>query len=102
MQGKYLVTTDNWFFGPDGMQYRGAWGDVEVIKDTFLGVQTNRNSSNWFLKVGSDEKHILIAGCQIHYAIRSEERPTERAVDWGVNDGKAWDVVVPNRIWMAQ
>ena len=83
MQGKYLITTDAWFYAPDGKQYKAAWGDVQIIEDTFLGLKTNRNSSNWFAKVGSEQKHIVIAGCQIHYAVRCEEKPnTEASEDW--------------------
>lgn len=83
MKGKYLITTDAWFYAPDGKQYRAAWGDVEIIEDTFLGLKTNRNSSNWFAKVGNEKKHIIIAGCQIHYAIRCEEKPdTSLSEDW--------------------
>lgn len=40
-----------------------------------MGLKTNRNSSNWFAKVGSDDNHVIIAGCQIHYAIRMENEP---------------------------
>lgn len=83
MQGKYLITTDAWFYAPDGKQYKAAWGDVQIIEDTFLGLKTNRNSSNWFAKVGSEQKHIVIAGCQIHYAVKCEEKPnTEASEDW--------------------
>lgn len=46
MKGKYLITTDNWFIAPDGKSYRAAWGSVEILNDSFLGIQTNRNSSN--------------------------------------------------------
>ena len=53
MKGKYLITTDNWFIAPDGQMYRAVWGDVEVVEDTVLGLKTNRNSSNWYAKVGS-------------------------------------------------
>lgn len=77
MKGKYLITTDNWFLAPDGKQYRSAWGEVEVLEDSILGVKTNRNSSNWYAKIGDEKNHIIVAGCQIHYAIRSEEKPTE-------------------------
>lgn len=83
MQGKYLISTDSWFYAPDGKQYKAAWGNVQIIEDSFLGVKTNRNSSNWFAKVGNDKKHIIIAGCQIHYAIKCEEKPnTEMNEDW--------------------
>jgi hypothetical protein len=60
MQGKYLISTDTWFYAPDGKQYKAAWGDVQIVEDTFLGLKTNRNSSNWFAKVGSEQNHIII------------------------------------------
>ena len=75
MTGKYLITTDNWFIAPDGKQYRSVWGEVEVIEDTFLGLKTNRNSTNWYVKVGSEVNHMIVAGCQIHYAIKCENKP---------------------------
>lgn len=28
---KYLITTDNWFTAPDGMQYRNVFGTVHGI-----------------------------------------------------------------------
>lgn len=67
---KYLITTNDWFFGPDGNQYKAAFGTVNAIltdKDT-LGVDTNRHSSNWYVSIGS----MIIAGCQIHYAIKTD------------------------------
>lgn len=83
MKGKYLITTDDWFIAPDGQQYKAAWGNVEIVNDTILGIKTNARSTNWFAKVGNDEKHIIIAGCQIHYAVKAEEKPNEyRAHDW--------------------
>ena len=83
MQGKYLITTDAWFYAPDGKQYKAAWGDVQIVEDTFLGLKTNRNSTNWFAKVGSEQKHIVIAGCQIHYAVKCEQKPNiEASEDW--------------------
>jgi len=75
MNGKYLITTDAWFIAPDGKQYKAAWGDVEILEDTFLGLKTNKNSANWFAKVGGNESHIIIAGCQIHYAVRCDKIP---------------------------
>jgi len=89
MKGKYLITTDNWFYAPDGMQYRGVWGEVEIISDAFLGIKTNIRSSNWFAKVGTDENHVIVAGCQIHYAIKCEQKPkigdvTDFSIDSGV------------------
>lgn len=73
---RYLVTTDSWFLAPDGESYRSAWGicQLEKMEDVF-GFTPSRPSTNWYLKVGSEDKYIIIAGCQIHYVIRSENRP---------------------------
>lgn len=80
MKGKYLITTDNWFYGPDGKKYRAAYGDVQVLGDDALGVKTNRNSTNWYVQVGNQDEHIVIAGCQIHYAIKCTDRPHDGEV----------------------
>ena len=82
MKGNYLITTDGWFVAPDGKQYKAAWGKVEILEDNALGVKTNKNSSNWYAKVGSQDKHVFIAGCQIHYAVKSDEVPNTDDV-WG-------------------
>lgn len=104
MQGKYLINTDEWFVAPNGNSYKAAWGNVEIIEDTSLGLKTNRNSTNWYAKVGSDDNHIIIAGCQIHYAVRCENKPnTEPSEDWqadaanGLKEYKA-----PSRIYIAE
>ena len=87
MEGKYLITTDAWFTAPDGNDYRAAWGTVEILSDNILGVKTNARSANWFAKIGSEEKHVIIAGCQIHYAVKSKERPSDQG-------GTAWELSV--------
>jgi hypothetical protein len=77
MEGKYLITTDAMFLAPDGQYYQGAWGTVKVLTDGVLGVKTNRNATNWFAMVGSADNHIIIAGCQIHYAVKCDKRPPD-------------------------
>jgi len=67
---KVLVTTDAWFLAPDGESYRAVFGTVNAIlkdEDT-LGIKTNSKSTNWYASVGN----MLIAGCQIHYAIKTD------------------------------
>lgn len=74
---KVLVTTSNWFFAPDGRQYKQAWGTVKICKfEDLLGVKPY-NYANWFL-VFNDI--LLIAGCQIHYAIVCDDRPASEEV----------------------
>src|SRR3546814_15952739 len=66
-----LITTDNWFYAPDGKSYRAAFGTVKAIRSSeiALGVKTNSKSTNWYVEVGN----MLIAGCQIHYAVRTAD-----------------------------
>ena len=75
MEGKYLITTDDWFYASDGRKYKSVWGDVHILEDKILGVNTNRNSSNWYAYVGSKEKGVVVAGCQIHYAVNCNSQP---------------------------
>jgi hypothetical protein len=103
MEGKYLITTDGWFFAPNGKQYKAAWGDVEIIEDSFLGLKTNRNSTNWFAKVGSENNHVIIAGCQIHYAIKCDNKPnTEASQDWQADANNLNIFNRPSSIYIAQ
>lgn len=75
MEGKYLVTFDNWFMAPDGQTYLAAWGDIVILQDSMLGIKTNSRSTNWYARVGTDSNHIVVAGCQIHYAVKCDKRP---------------------------
>jgi hypothetical protein len=101
MKGKYLVTTSNWFFAPDGKVYRAVWGDIEILSDSVLGVKTNSHSSNWFAKIGSEKKHAIIAGCQIQYAVKCEAKPnTEDVPDWSYEKSKVFER--PTSIYIAE
>ncbi|QCW21782.1 hypothetical protein [Flavobacterium phage V186] len=101
MKGKYLITTDAWFYAPDGKQYRAVCGDVEILSDNVLGIKTNVRSSNWFVKVGTELSHIIIAGCQIHYAIRTDEVPNMNSVfDESVENGEVKKFVRSNQIYV--
>jgi hypothetical protein len=87
MTGKYLITTDAWFYGPDGKQYKALWGEVEIISDAILGIKTNVRSSNWFAKVSGKKNHVIIAGCQIHYAVKTDNEPETTFSDTTITDG---------------
>jgi len=101
MKGKYLITTNEWFFAPDGKLYRAVWGTIEILSDSFLGVATNRNSANWFAKIGTHENHVIVAGCQIHYAVRCEKTPnTEPVEEW--NYDKVETHIKPTAIYIAE
>lgn len=64
-----LVTTNNFFYAPDGQQYRAVFGTVKALSDDkeTLGISTNRHSTNWYIEVGN----MLIAGCQVYYVIKT-------------------------------
>lgn len=103
MTGYHLITTDNWFYAPDGMKYRAAWGHVKVVEDSVLGIKTNRNSSNWYAFVGSEEKGILVAGCQIHYAVKCEEEPnTKKVKDIAYSDSGSNEYERLSEIYIAE
>lgn len=71
----YLITTNHFFVAPDGSSYRAVWGKVKFLNDDILPIKTNKNSTNWFIMVGSEEDYIIIGGCQIHYVVRCEKPP---------------------------
>jgi hypothetical protein len=103
MEGKYLITTDAWFYAPDGKSYRAAWGEVEILSDSILGIKTNAKSSNWFAKIGSEAKHVVVAGCQIHYACKSKSKPKEGLVEDHTTEGGVVKYLnVPSAIYIAE
>lgn len=65
-----LITTDCWFMAPDGREYKSVYGELIGVFDdkSITGLKTNSRSTNWYLKVGN----MVLAGCQIHYAINCE------------------------------
>lgn len=83
---KYLITADSWFYAPDGKTYKAAWGTVAILGDDALGIKTNRNSTNWYAQIGSGDRHIIIAGCEIHYAVRCESPPSS-------GPGESWKLI---------
>lgn len=103
MKGKYLITTQEFFTAPDGKSYQAVWGDVEVISDSILEVQTNRNSTNWYAKVGDENMHLIVAGCQIQYAIRCEIKPyTGDRESYETYQGMCVVSKFPSKIYIAQ
>lgn len=68
---KVLVTTDAWFFAPNGEMYRAVFGTVKGIhtSENTLGVKTNARSTNWYAEIGN----MLLAGCQIHYCVKTDK-----------------------------
>ena len=104
MKGKFLITTDDWFYAPDGKQYKAVWGNIEVLDDSIWGIKTNRNASNWYAKIGSEDKHVIIAGCQIHYSVKCDEKPnTDIVEDYHTSaEVGVKNFSRPSQIWIAE
>lgn len=103
MEGNYLITTDNWFLAPNGKSYKGVWGNVQIVDDLILKIKTNRMATNWFAMVGSHENHVLIAGCQIHYAVKTDSEPnTDPVNEYTTNDTGCVEFVRPTQIYIAK
>lgn len=67
---KALITTNQWFYAPDGKQYGAVFGTVKAIRTDkeAMGITTNRNSTNWYVEIGC----MTVAGCQVQYAVRCD------------------------------
>lgn len=103
---KYLITTTNWFYGDDGKQYRAVWGICKTISaKECLGIETNRHSTNWYVQVGHEDKYVIVAGCQIHYAIKCDSKPeTGNYSSWESDKESKSSVTydIPNPIYFTE
>ena len=97
----YLITTDAWFVAPDGEEYRSVWGKcfVSEAKESF-GFVPLRPSTNWYCKIGEGENSMIVAGCQIHYAIKCDKKPVLKP-DKYINDITKCAVVL-NKIYLTE
>lgn len=102
MKGNHLITTDAWFYAPDGKQYKAVWGNVQITDDTILGIKTNAISSNWFAKVGTEDNYVIVAGCQIHYAVKCDKPNTGKALDWTSDNDGCKEFERPSVIYIAE
>lgn len=99
----YLISADSWFYAPDGSQLNAAYGKVEILSDETLGLKTNRNSTNWYAKVGTEKNHVIIAGCQIHYAVKCNVNPTKEGYSsWAKHEGKVIESKIPCPVFFGE
>lgn len=97
---KYLITTDNWFFAPDGDNYKAVFGTVHSVEDSasVLGIRTNAKSTNWYVVIGD----MVVAGCQIHYAVRAENYNPEPPMHEQMHEGQMYtSLAFASRIYNA-
>ena len=95
-----IVTTDNWFYAPDGRLYKAAFGTIHGVEtaERSLGVRPNGRSTNWYLRIGC----LVIAGCQVHYVLRTDTCSFDRPSDWQVHEGKLFEFDRPTSIFNAE
>jgi len=80
-----------------------VWGDVNITDDSVLGVKTNARSSNWYARIGSDTNNVIVAGCQIHYAVQCNNEPNiNRVADYNFHEGQYVDSERPTAIYIAK
>lgn len=96
---KVLVTVDNWFRAPDGRSYNAVFGIVKAISgdQETLGIRTNARATNWYATIGN----VLIAGCQIHYALKTDECNTDQIEDFREENGVVKTFIRPSYIYRA-
>lgn len=96
---KVLITTNEWFYAPNGQQYRAVFGTVKAINssETTLGVKTNARSTNWYAEIGN----MLVAGCQIHYAVKTNSVNLSDKETWEVINGECKIAKSPSCIYNA-
>lgn len=81
-----LITTQNWFLGKDGRQYRAIWGKLKGITEVInlYGFVPSRSNANWVVEIGG----MVIAGCQVFYSELCPDRPPEGMITDFVKDDK--------------
>lgn len=96
---KVLITSDNWFFAPDGNQYKAVWGTLKGIhnSENVLGIKTNAKSTNWYIEIGN----MLLAGCNAHMAIKTETVNLTLSMVDEMYEGELKQSVAPSRIYNA-
>lgn len=82
---KVLITTQNWFYGSDGRQYRAVHGTLKAIHSVTedLGFTPNRVHTNWTIEIGN----MIIMGCQVLYVQQSDSANHDIVHDWVEDEG---------------
>jgi hypothetical protein len=98
---KVIITTQGWFYAPDGVQYRAIWGTLKGVhsaKDV-LGFTVNASHANFFIEVGNT----VIAGCQALYCVRCDNPPDFQLVDHQMYDHSGSKVIQrKNEIYISE
>ena len=79
------------------MEYSGStWGDGEVEYHLLDHLGSRQ-------VVCSEDNGVVIAGCQIHYAVKCKQKPNNKNVtDFSYGDGKSHEYERPTEIYLAE
>lgn len=104
MKGKHLITTEEYFVAPDGQQYKAVFGTVTIVdKRIMIGeLKANPRSVNWYAQVGTGQGSIIIAGCQISYAVKCDILNYGKVTSHTMEDGKKKSSVRETLIYIPQ
>lgn len=99
----YIIKSDSWFPAPDGESYTEVWGKVYIKSaEEVLGLKPNMRSANWYAIVGTEENHVVIAGCQIHSACFAPKPPLNKTQKcWSMENGVLLVGVKPSSLYIA-
>jgi hypothetical protein len=94
---KVLITTQNYFVGKDGKQYRSVHGTLKAVHEAgnTLGFIPNRSHANWFIEVGD----MVIMGCQVMYLQQVDKVNTDFVEDWKDNESGIVNYKRPSLIY---
>lgn len=70
-----VVTTDEWFTGPDGNNYKNVYGPVDVAESKVLLGFEAKGTSNYVVLVGAPGQQVVLMGCRVHYMAMCPKRP---------------------------
>lgn len=81
-----LITTEGWFYAPDGIAYRAVWGMLKAVKtaEDTLGIRPNGRSTNWYVEVGN----VTISGCQVNYVVQTDKVNFGEVDEFSIYEGQ--------------
>ncbi|WP_276483572.1 hypothetical protein [Paraflavitalea pollutisoli] len=99
---KVLITTSEWFVGPDGKDHRAVWGTLNGVHEAgkALGFIPNRAHANWFYDIGG----VVIMGCQVKYLCLCPDQPSPDVLGWTIEKDmkEALQYTAPFKILIAE
>lgn len=99
--GKHIVTADEWFIGPDGEEYKGAYGEVEIINAKDVFGFTPMRSANWYAKIGTPDDYVIIAGCKVHFSALANNPPLQtHTKGWTLHEKEIFHFDKPSFIYV--